>query len=287
MRKRKITISPLLIIVALALLLFSSFKNFAIYFIVIILHEYAHHFIAKKLGYKLKRMYVLPYGVCLSYNDTLFSEKDEIFIALAGPTINIICCLLCVSLWWLFPETYYYLDYFCFCNLILATFNLIPCFPLDGGRVFVGLLSSKIDREKALKISIFINYIVSAVLLIAFIVSLFNDVNFTYLFISIFLFSGSINCNNYSSYTNLSAGINKGKLLKRGASVKIFAVNEFMPLYKIVARFSKYKYNIVYIVFESGAVKVLSENNIQNMLLKYSPAMNLSNIMALSALKLT
>lgn len=285
MKKNKFKLSPLLIIVALALLFFSSFKNFVIYFIVICLHEFAHYFIAKKLGYKLKNMYIMPYGVCLSYNDTLFSEKDEIYIAIAGPVINIIFCLLCVTLWWLFPETYYYLDYFCFCNLMLATFNLIPCFPLDGGRVLVGLLSSKIDREKALKVTIIINYIVSIVLLVLFFVSILKDINFTYLFVAIFLFSGTINLNNFSSYTNLSAGLNKNKLLKRGSSVKIFAVNEFMPLYKICAKFSKYKYNVIYVVFENGAVKVLSENNIQNMLLKHSPAMSVAEIIALSALK--
>ena len=118
------------------------------------MHELAHFFIAKKLGYKLNKLYVMPYGICLNYKENIISNNDEIIIALAGPIINLIFCCVCVALWWLFPETYYYLDYFCFCNLVLAVFNLMPCFPLDGGRVFVAIISKYYDREKVYNISI-------------------------------------------------------------------------------------------------------------------------------------
>ena len=79
MKKGKFKVSPFLILISVVLLFVSNIKNFIIYLLVICLHEFAHAFIAKKLGYKLKNMYVMPYGVSLSYNETLFSEKDEIF----------------------------------------------------------------------------------------------------------------------------------------------------------------------------------------------------------------
>ncbi|MBE7075277.1 MAG: hypothetical protein E7376_04795 [Clostridiales bacterium] len=274
----KIKFSLLFIILGLGILFFDSILNFIIYFIVVCMHELAHAFIAKKLGYKLGKLYIMPYGVCLNYENNIFGGSDEIYISIAGPLVNVLFCILCVTVWWLFPITYYYLDYFCFCNLLLASFNFLPCFPLDGGRVFVALLSKKIDREKAIKISYLCNYVLCSVLIILFIISLFNQINFTYIFIAIFLFTGTINPKKYSNYDYLSLNVNRNKLFKKGANVKIFAISSQVPIYKILAKFSKFKFNIVYIIFNTGAVKVLSENNINNLALKYSPTLNLEQI---------
>ncbi|MBE7082287.1 MAG: hypothetical protein E7378_01220 [Clostridiales bacterium] len=277
-KPKSFRLSVLFVVLALAILLFDGFLNFAIYFGVVCLHELAHFLMAKKLGYKLANYYVMPYGVCLNYNTNIFAPKDEVLIALAGPLSNIAFCILCVALWWLFPSTYYVLDYFCFCNLILAGFNLLPCFPLDGGRVLTAILSKKIDRERAIKVTYVLNYIFSAVLIILFVISIFTCINFSYIFVAIFLFSGTINSNKYSNYEHISLIINKNKLLEKGADIKAFAVNSNVKIFKILSKFSKYKYNVVYVVFPSGAVKILSENNINNLAIKYSPTKSLEEI---------
>ena len=136
----------------------------------------------------------MPYGICLNYKESVIANNDEILIALAGPLINFVLCLLCVALWWLFPITYYYLDYFCFCNLILGAFNMLPCFPLDGGRIFTAVFSKKFDREFVIKIAFLINYVLSGLLLIAFLISIVNGVNYIYIILSIFL---SISLSSY------------------------------------------------------------------------------------------
>lgn len=284
MSKIKFKFSYLFMILAIAILLFDSIKNFVIYFIVVALHELAHAFIARKLGYKLKKFYIMPYGACLNYNNSVFMGNDEFYISIAGPVINIIMCVLCVALWWLFPFTYYYLDYFCFCNLMLASYNLLPCFPLDGGRIFVSLLSKKIDREKAYKMSLSFNYILSITLVIFFIISCFNQINFSYIFIAIFLFAGTISENKYTNYEYLSLNTTRKNLYKKGCNVKILAVDSSVSLYKILAKFSKYKFNIVYIIFINGSVKVFSEININNLALKYSPTISFDEISFMQSL---
>lgn len=277
-KKVKFKFSWLIIILFLGLLYFSSFKTFLIYMFVVIIHEFAHYYTAKKLGYKLGNIYIMPYGVCLNYSNNIFSGNDEFLIAIAGPLTNYIMCVLCVAIWWLFPETYYVLDYFCFCNLILATFNILPCFPLDGGRMAVCVLTKYIDRSKAIKITLFLNYIFSFVLVSLFIISLFKNINFSYIFIAIFLFSGTLNPKKYSNYEHMFVNSNKQKLYKKGCPVKILAISSSIKLYKIMAKFSPFKYNIIYVILPNGAVKVLSENNINNLALRYSPTLSIDEI---------
>lgn len=269
-----------MVVTAILLLYFGNLKYFLIYALVVSMHEMAHFFVSKKLGYKLSKMYIMPYGVCLNYKDNAFAENDEIYIALAGPLFNYLMCIICVCLWWLFPESYYYLDYFCFCNLILGSFNLIPCFPLDGGRVFISLFSKRYDREKVFNVSVWLNYSLSFVFILLFIITVFKgNINYSYIMIAIFLFSGCINPNKYSSYNYLSLGVNKKSLIKNGTNVKIFATLSSTPIYKIIAKFSKYKFNIVYVVFKSGKVTVMSEITLQSLAVKYSPALSINEIM--------
>ena len=284
MKKLKLPFSPLFIILCLLLGFFIGLKQFLIYFLVVIIHELAHFLVARHLGYCIKNMYVMPYGVCLNFNSEIFYGSDEIKIALAGPLVNIFLSIFSIATWWCFPETYYYLDYFCFCNLVLGLFNLLPCFPLDGGRILLGIFSKKWDREKIFKKTIIFNYALSIILVILFFISIFKGINFTYLYIAIFLFAGCINPNKYSSINPKTIGKNYKKVQK-GASIKLIAVSEDLPLYKIVSKFSYYKFNIIYVIFKSGEVRVLSENNIINLCEKYSPTISLAMVKRLGKLK--
>lgn len=278
-KSKRFGMSWLFILLALAILLFDNYVNFLIYMSVVALHEVAHYFVARNLGYKLSKFYLMPYGVCLDYSANVFSGKDEFFIAIAGPLVNVIFCVICVAVWWLFPATYYYLDYFCFCNLILALFNLLPCFPLDGGRVFVSLLSAKVKREKAIKITHVFNYLASVILIVMFVFSIFTSINYSYMFVAIFLFAGCVNPSKYSSYEHLGVSENKSKLYKKGCAVKIIAVASSVSIYKIIAKFASNKFNIVYVIWPNGMVRVLSEINIKNLAVKYSPVISLNEIL--------
>ena len=271
-------ISPLFILLILIFVVYGELKYAFMYLIAVTIHELAHYSIAKKLGYKLGKLYIMPYGVCLNYCESAFYEDDEIKIALAGPLINIFLSILCVAVWWCFPESYYYLDYFCLCNFALGIFNLIPCFPLDGGRVFVAGLSKRYAREKVQKYSIIMNYIISFVLLVLFLISLFNSINITYIIIAIFLFSGTINSEKYSSYNYLSLSVNRKEVIKNGANIKILAVNENLPIFKIISKFARHRFNIVYVVWSGGSVKVLSENNIFSIAQKYPISMSIKQV---------
>ena len=63
-----------------------------------------------------------------------------------------------------------------------------------------------------------------------------------------------------------------------GVSIKLLAVDENLPIYKIISRFAKHKFNIVYVVWENGMVKVLSESNIYNIAQKYPISMSIKQV---------
>ena len=123
----------------------------------IIIHELAHAFVAKKLGYKLNNIKLIPFGICLNLNSNQISPKDEIKIAIAGPLINLFLCLILICIWWFLPSTYNFTNVFCYANLITCLFNLIPAFPLDGGRILHAMLKENFSSKKSLKLTKIIN----------------------------------------------------------------------------------------------------------------------------------
>ena len=185
--------------------------SFLLFTVVILTHEFGHFIVAKKRGYKLDYFYIAPYGVSLNYKEKAFESDDEILIALAGPLTNFCLCVICVSLWWIKPEIYFFTSDFVSQSLLLGLFNLLPCYPLDGGRIVCGVLSKQMPRKKAVKLICKLNYIFSAVLFLLFVFSCFNDFNPTLILSSIFLVLGNFEIKNEGVYQSLSLADRKVK----------------------------------------------------------------------------
>lgn len=142
---------------------------FGLYTLSVLIHESAHYFVAKKCGYKCNCIAVSAFGAVLYGEFDSVDNRDGIKIALAGPAANAVCALLFVALWWLFPAVYVFSEPFVAANVSLCLINLLPSYPLDGGRVFVSLLSSKTGYAQALKISKIISVVLSAALFFVFV----------------------------------------------------------------------------------------------------------------------
>lgn len=249
MEKLKINIHPTFIIFACILIYFGKSILFFNYLVVMFLHEFAHAFVARRLGYNIKNIKLIPFGICLNMNSCDLVPKDEIKIALAGPITNFILVFLTLSLWWVFPYTYNYTCFFCYCNFITGAFNLIPAFPLDGGRVLLSVLKQKVTSRVATKFCKLINIVIIFVLLALFIMSCFYSVNLTFLFVILCLLSGVLDNNKVGKYTL----INYGLLKKMGTVIKTkpLVVLNNTKMYKLC----KYIDNFSYI-----SISVLDEN---------------------------
>lgn len=229
-----------------------------LYLAAIIIHEFAHAMVAKKLGYKLDSFYLMPYGACLSYQD-IFSGYDELHIAIAGPIASLLVGFVTVAFWWLFPTTYLFTQTFAMCNFALALFNFLPAFPLDGGRVLINVFSEYMSRKKALKIAIIFNYVLVGLFVLLFVVSCFQTINFNFLIIALFLAFGVFDGFFQAKYLPLFQ-TNKNKMLAKGVAVKWVSMSCHTPLYRVAKLFALHKYNMFVFIFPDGKAKILSED---------------------------
>ncbi len=133
-------------------------------FACVLLHELGHGFVAQSLGLKVKEVVLLPIGGIASLVGKPQSPKQEIAIAVAGPLVNVAIALaLAAGAWFsgaaanlssasagkLAPSWETFLVMLTAGNASLALFNLLPFFPLDGGRVLRALFSLKVGEPKA------------------------------------------------------------------------------------------------------------------------------------------
>lgn len=267
---------PAFLVFSLVLLFCGYGIFFLTYLIAIILHELGHSLVAKKLGYKLKNFYLMPYGACLSYDDT-FVENDELKIAIAGPITSLLVGFLCISLWWIFPVTYNYTENFVLANFAIAVFNFLPAFPLDGSRVLINLLTEKITRKKALKITVIFNYALSLLFVLLFIISIFSYVNFSFIIIALFLFLGIFDASFQGKYLPYYC-FDKKKNIYKGINTNVVTMSSASQIFLARRKLSLNKYNIFYIVYRHGQSKMIGEDTLKLLLENYDLKMTFEDI---------
>ncbi len=127
-------------------------------YISILLHELGHSVVGIWRGYRIKEIVLLPIGGVAKISHMTTSHKDELLVAAAGPLVSLIlsatfgglaflCAFLRLRGLYLFTSLLAYL------NLAWTIFNLIPAFPMDGGRILRASLTPKIGRIKATRIA--------------------------------------------------------------------------------------------------------------------------------------
>lgn len=133
-----------------------------------LIHELGHLICGLVLGFKPKTISIIPYGFnlgfevkCNDYNKRIGNGNQltvkKIIIALAGPMANIICLILTEILRNKMNVDLY--QYAVYSNILLILFNLIPIYPLDGGRIAQGVLHIEAGLRKSYAYTKTITYI--------------------------------------------------------------------------------------------------------------------------------
>lgn len=145
------------------------------YSIAVLAHETAHYIAAKKLFYRCTEIQLGIFGAVLYGDFDDVRGSDRIRIALAGPVCNMALCVACCAIWWIFPQAYAFTEVFFTANCTMAAVNLLPCYPLDGGRVLTGLLENKIDEKTALSLVKKSTVVFAVGIFTLFVISLFTE----------------------------------------------------------------------------------------------------------------
>lgn len=136
-------------------------------FICVVLHEFGHALTARRFGVETRDIILSPIGGVARLERLPEKPLHEFYIAIAGPLVNILIAII-LSPFLLFfdlgkfiqtpyrellSDLNFFLPWLIVTNLILAIFNLVPAFPMDGGRVFRSLLAIWIGRLKATRVA--------------------------------------------------------------------------------------------------------------------------------------
>ena len=268
---KKIHLHPLFILFAIYFVVNNQFIFFMNYFFVICLHEFAHFCIAEKKGYKLNKFSLMPYGARLDLNENIQKFQDEVKIILVGPLLNLLLCVLCILFWWIFPITYGLTFYFFEANFYMFLFNLLPIYPLDGGRLLKALLVNKVSFKSTKRIVKIINITFLMLFLVLFITSIFVNINFNLLVVSIFILFTLLDENNNYCYKRIQSIYIRNIITNKLLGVKIFIVNSSITLFHLVKNLHSHYYSEFKIVFNDQSVKTLNQTQI----LKYCTKLNL------------
>lgn len=260
------SIHPTFILLFLWFIFNHNISSFLTFFFVVLSHELGHYFMARRLGYKLDSFFIAPYGVSLNYKDKVFESKDEIKIAFAGPCVNFIFSFILVSFWWVIPEIYNFSYEFVFQSLMLGLFNLLPCYPLDGGRIFVGLISQNKPRNYAIKISIVMNIIIASLLLILFFISFFINFNPTLCLCAVMMILSVLDWKSESKYKPISLFKKKTKNFSKPFFITI---NGNITISQALKHVEVNKFTIFVVILNNSKTKLVDEQTLKILSMKY------------------
>jgi len=112
----------------------------------VIMHEFGHALMARRFGISTASITLYPFGGIARIESAIESNRAELYIALAGPAVNVILCGLLFPLAFLGIPLCWELAWL---NLIMGVFNLAPAYPMDGGRMLRASLAKWMTREQA------------------------------------------------------------------------------------------------------------------------------------------
>ena len=161
------------LIISLIILFFlKQLDIFLLFYLFVFLHEVAHIIVALILKIKLIDIIFLPFGVNAKFD---FEENHvkEIIIALAGPIFSLVSSI--------------YIPKYRIQNLFIFISNIIPIYPLDGGRILKNLMTMLFGECKGTNIYNFLLRVLIIVLLIINIISIIFLKNFKFIFFSMYI----------------------------------------------------------------------------------------------------
>jgi len=128
-------------------------------FLSIIIHEFSHSLVARKYGMPMKGITLFIFGGVAEMSDEPPNAKAEFMMAAVGPLSSILIALVIYGTYRATLDTVSVpvsgvIEYLAFINVVLAVFNLLPAFPLDGGRILRSIIwNVKKDIRTATRIS--------------------------------------------------------------------------------------------------------------------------------------
>ncbi len=129
----------------------------------VLIHELAHSLVARRKGIKINNITLMIFGGIATMEEGVPDPKAELPMALVGPLASLVVGLVCMGIAYAVPAVtqnpplagvvIFVFGYLGVLNIILFAFNLLPAFPMDGGRVLRAWLAERMPLHRATKIA--------------------------------------------------------------------------------------------------------------------------------------
>ena len=259
-----------ILLIAAVLILSIPTQQFYIFFIVLFLfvfvvfHELAHSVVARHYGIKVRKIILYPIGGVSEIEEIPDNPAQEWRMAVAGPLTSVLLgvALLAVSLFALQQAfsiyafttiTGNFLTDLATLNILLGLFNLIPAFPMDGGRVFRALLAERLKYSDATRYAVYIGKIFGiAMVLIGFVY------NFFLILIGIFVYIGASEEAEQTIISTTLAGVRVKDVMQS----EIGSVNPQQTLTEALEMMFKNRYHDALVIKEGVFQGVVTWNEL-------------------------
>lgn len=139
----------------------------------VVLHELGHALTARTFGISTDRILLTPIGGIAQFEQPIRTPWQEFCIALAGPLVNVVIAEVLGVLYlggsalqprWVDSNLGVFVFMLLLLNLVIVVFNLLPAFPMDGGRVLRSLLAGPLGKLRATRMAVMIGTVLAVLL---------------------------------------------------------------------------------------------------------------------------
>ncbi|MBD2870445.1 M50 family metallopeptidase [Paenibacillus arenilitoris] len=279
---------PLFVIVMLGSVVTGYFVELFTLFVIVLVHELGHVFVAKSFGWTVREVKLLPFGGVAEVEEAGgVPAKEDALVAIAGPLQNVwmgLAAWACGKLGFWDPE---WAAYVWQANVMIGLFNLLPIHPLDGGKLLQAALSYAFNYYKVLiwtaRISLLFSVLMIAGALLPYLTGR-EGIQLNLLIVGVFLL-----LTNWTYYRNvpflfyrflMHRGRIAMKALALGQTASPLIVSGRQSIISVARLFSRERYHLIYMV-EPGSkeVKVVPEQRIvEGCLSERNPARAVSEL---------
>ncbi|MCL4310333.1 MAG: site-2 protease family protein [Actinomycetota bacterium] len=204
-------------------------------FVCVVIHELCHSKMAQHYGGEVSSITLLPIGGVSMMKKMPEEPTRELLVSLVGPLSNLVIAVLLVPVLYLIPNPVDgafgafsqlanhnsnvlvgislqgFVSYMFFINILLAVFNLLPAFPLDGGRVFRSILAQRMSYARATHTAVLVGQIFAFALGLIGVLTL----NIIFIIIAIFIYMGAEQEGAGSEMKDILSRLNVGDAVAR------------------------------------------------------------------------
>ena len=244
-------------------------------FLAVLLHELAHVLAARRRGLGPGEVELLPFGgVARLGTELALRPADEVRVALAGPACNLVLAMTALVLkshgvW--HPELS---PFFVRINLMLAGFNLLPAFPLDGGRIFRAFWANRAGLSKATYMAAWLGQVTGVLTVVLGLAGVVTGTGgLIPAVIGLFLFFAATREKGMATYHYIRHLAQKKSEIACGlVPVRLVACPEHLPVGEVAKRFLPNRFQVVTVLNKSyGLAGFLGESEIIEGLFERGP----------------